>query len=125
MAAIKKISPIRVRKSSRILDLRKSHYNHIVCADTGEIVRSYKAYLNSKHWRLFRKNFKKSSCFTGRCCICGKIRGLHLHHITYIRIGMERFSDVRELCKGCHRNVHRAMRKNSLITWEDIEKQLS
>lgn len=119
------INPIKRKKSTRIVDLRKSRYNHIVCKDTGEVIRSYKAYLASKHWKLFKKKFRESKYYTGRCFICGKSKGLHLHHLTYVRIGKEFLTDVVELCGSpCHRNVHRAMRRNPLVTWESILKQL-
>ena len=113
-------SGIRKRKPvSKILDLRKNHYNHIVCEDTSEVCSSYPEYLRSKHWKLFKKRYKQSDKFTGCCLICGKKRKLHHHHITYINLGKELLSDVVLLCgTTCHRNIHKALRKG--ITWKQI-----
>lgn len=113
---------LRTKKASKFIDARKTHYNHIVCEDTGEIVKSYSAYLKSKHWRLFKKTFRASKYHYGKCFICSKEKNIHLHHLTYERIGKEKLTDVVELCKGCHRNVHKALDKGK--TWEGIVKQL-
>lgn len=119
-------SPIRKKKTiknTRVRDLRRNEFNHIVCPDTGEVCRSYKSYLTSKHWRLFKKRFRESSFYTGICFICGNTVKLHHHHTTYVRLGKELLSDIVLLCGSkCHRNVHRALRKG--ITWDKIVKSV-
>lgn len=122
MDSFKGKAPLRTKKASKFIDARQTHYNHIVCEDTGEIIKSYSAYLRSKHWRLFKKKFKTSKYYRGKCFICSRDKMLHLHHITYVRIGKERLTDVIELCKCCHRNVHKALDKGK--TWESIVAQL-
>lgn len=122
MESFKGKAPLKTRKAAKFIDARRTHYNHIVCADTGEIIKSYTAYLKSKHWKLFKKRFKESSYYRGRCFICHKEKNIHFHHLTYERIGKENLSDVIELCGLCHRNVHRALSKGK--TWESIVKQL-
>jgi hypothetical protein len=112
-------SPIRKRVVKKVRDLRKNEFNHIVCLDTKEVCKSYKTYLLSKHWKLFKKKFRESKYYTGVCFICGKSNKLHHHHLTYINLGKELLSDIVLLCGStCHRNVHRALRKG--ITWEKI-----
>lgn len=111
-------------RAMKILDLRKTHYNHIVCQDTNEICRSYREYLRSKHWKSFKKRFKESSYYRGKCYICERDKNIQYHHITYIRIGKEYLKDIVELCAPCHKNVHRAMRKNPKLTWEIISNKL-
>lgn len=115
-------APLKTRKAAKFIDARRTHYNHIVCEDTGEIVKSYTAYLKSKHWRLFKKTFKASKYSKKRCYICHKEKSIHLHHLTYERIGKEKLTDVIELCRCCHRNVHKALDKGK--TWESIVAQL-
>ena len=77
----------------------------IKCRDTGECFTSYKDYLKSEHWANFRESF-----FLERelmCAHCGTLKlPIHLHHLTYARIGMEYHGDVIPLCKSCHRKVH-------------------
>jgi hypothetical protein len=113
---------IKTKRTSKFIDARKTYYNHIVCEDTGEIIKSYSAYLKSKHWRLFKKSFRNSKYCKSKCFICSKEKGIQLHHLTYERIGKEVFTDVIELCKSCHRNVHKALDKGK--TWESIVKQI-
>lgn len=73
----------------------------------------YAAYLRSHHWRRLRKLKLKSIRYT--CEGCGYVdrysderRGyrLHLHHLTYARVGAEKLSDLRGLCVRCHKNEH-------------------
>ena len=121
------VSGIRRRKNkTRIVDLRKNHYNHIVCSDTGEVCRSYKEYLRSKHWELFKKRYKLSKMYTGKCFICSKHYGRtgeNLHHITYKRVGHELLTDIVSLCRVCHRNVHKALKNG--ITWNEISDKVT
>lgn len=110
------------KRSVKVKDLRKNRFGRIVCDDTGEICYSYKEYLRSKHWRLFKKKFKQSSSYTGCCLICSSKYKLHFHHLTYVRLGKERFSDIVVLCSKDHKMVHKALKKG--ILWEDILSQL-
>jgi len=60
----------------------------------------YLAYIRSPEWRkrrevaLFRASY--------RCSICGKRRGLQVHHKTYERLGSEALDDLQVVCRGCH-----------------------
>lgn len=41
-----------------------------------------------------------------KCFACGSRRGpLHIHHLTYVRLGNEQLRDLRPLCVPCHREV--------------------
>jgi 5-methylcytosine-specific restriction endonuclease McrA len=65
-----------------------------------------KFYLTSVHWRFTRWRKKTLMLFTKgsvRCEKCGSERYLHIHHITYKRLGRERMSDLQVICRQCHR----------------------
>lgn len=64
----------------------------------------YAAYLQSEHWKLFR-----ISILAKRGAICENCRNhrqVELHHLSYQRLGWELDSDIRVLCKPCHRDQH-------------------
>jgi 5-methylcytosine-specific restriction endonuclease McrA len=64
----------------------------------------YEAHIKSKKWRAFCAEIRKS-----RGDACEKCRGtkeLHVHHLTYERLGDELPSDVQLLCRACHEKVH-------------------
>jgi 5-methylcytosine-specific restriction endonuclease McrA len=74
----------------------------------------YQTYLRSRHWRQLRK--RKLSQLKYKCEKCAYVdrfqdekRGyrLHLHHLTYERVGHEALSDLQGLCARCHRAAHR------------------
>lgn len=65
-------------------------------------VPGYTAYLKSAHWRAKRKRHRKTACQ-----MCGRKGRLHLHHVTYERLGREAGSDLMTLCWICHGRVHR------------------
>ncbi len=73
----------------------------------------YPAYLRSQHWRRFRKQRIEQAGF--RCSRCGyedknrdAKRGtrLHVHHVSYMRVGAEWNDDVVVLCVKCHKRAH-------------------
>lgn len=65
-------------------------------------VPGYAAYLKSAHWREKRKRYRKKACK-----MCGRKGRLHLHHLTYERLGREAKTDLMTLCWICHGRVHR------------------
>lgn len=67
--------------------------------------RSYEAYLHSAHWAATRRRFVRKRC--ERCDGAGR---LHLHHVTYRRLGAELAGDFCTLCPRCHAGVHDAAR---------------
>lgn len=70
---------------------------------------SYRAYLASEPWRRFRARYWASH--ERLCSVCGSTRP-GLHHLTYERLGHERFSDVVPLCAADHRALHNAQRRH-------------
>lgn len=69
-----------------------------------EAPESYRAYLNSPHWRQTRNAALKRAHW--RCNRCGGKRDLNVHHRSYERLGAERDSDLEVLCFTCHNGHH-------------------
>lgn len=67
----------------------------------------YLDYLNSTHWKVFRKTVLEFWDY--KCCLCNSVKKLEVHHRTYERVGAERLNDCVCLCQKCHRKVHGGM----------------
>lgn len=69
---------------------------------------NYAEYLDSAHWREFKKGYRASSR-SRKCEVCN--RGpIQLHHHTYQRLGKERLDDVTPLCRDHHEEVHKIIK---------------
>lgn len=65
----------------------------------------YQAYIHSLEWYDFRDRVLAER--SRRCERCDSIRGvLHVHHLTYWRLGHERDTDVQVICADCHAKIH-------------------
>lgn len=65
----------------------------------------YAEYLQTPHWR--EKRARAMARCGGQCQRCyRRDLGLHVHHMTYDRLGCEAESDLMVLCGLCHREVH-------------------
>ncbi len=65
----------------------------------------YNLYLNSDQWLKFRRRILKER--GNRCEECSSTeKPLHLHHLTYKRLGNEYPADVKVLCLACHEKEH-------------------
>ena len=63
-----------------------------------------KLYMRSDQWKKL-----KSQVLTiqnNQCKLCGSPYDLHLHHLTYERLGDETLSDLAVLCGQCHQTQH-------------------
>ncbi len=69
----------------------------------------YDDYLNSPHWKQFRQRYVQAGNNL-ICVVCGTMQRIQLHHVTYERLGCERFSDVRPLCEPHHHQVHACLK---------------
>jgi len=65
----------------------------------------YEAYISSPEWKLKRAEYKASRPWS--CFVCSETKKLHLHHITYRRMGCELLDDLIPLCSDCHAATHR------------------
>jgi HNH endonuclease len=68
----------------------------------------YREYISGEDWQKRRKQYLLSH---PECSVCGISRwlsreiykeDLHVHHVSYARVGKEDDSDLRPLCKRCH-----------------------
>lgn len=64
---------------------------------------SYEAYRNGRHWRRLRNNLKAGK---PQCMGCNKYRATELHHLTYDRLGREKYRNLIALCRNCHQSIH-------------------
>jgi len=67
--------------------------------------KRYDRYLNSTTWAAKRKLVLERD--GRRCQKCQSTGPLHVHHLTYDRIGHELLEDLQTLCKTCHAALHR------------------
>ena len=75
--------------------------------------RDYRRYLQSRAWRARRRHF---IALAGGCCSeCGGSLGLQVHHVTYERLGRERFEDVEVMCSRCHGRITQAPRRHEAL----------
>jgi 5-methylcytosine-specific restriction endonuclease McrA len=76
--------------------------------------RVYVRYLASKTWAARRARYFRTHEKMCRACGArsGPRRAIHLHHLTYERLGKERNADLLPLCKTCHLAVHDFHRAN-------------
>lgn len=87
-----------------------------VCKDTGEMVFSYRDYLNTEHWRRVKERYNNSK-LPKKCYVCGCRDNLNLHHKTYKNIGNERLMDLIYLCNEHHNIVHKVINFYNKDLW--------
>lgn len=76
----------------------------------------YADYLETRHWKATRDaKLEAAGYLCQRCGEGGKRRvyngqtywlGLHVHHLTYDRVGKEQMDDLEVLCIHCHQVEH-------------------
>lgn len=65
----------------------------------------YQEYLRSERWLAFATKAKVAT--GGRCQGCDRETWhLHVHHLTYDRLGNEKATDVWVVCPSCHLKFH-------------------
>lgn len=66
----------------------------------------YYDYLKSPTWKLRTEIYV--NFYENKCQRCGKIftKGLTLHHLHYDSLCVENYTDVKLVCKRCHRIIH-------------------
>lgn len=69
----------------------------------------YIAYLSSPEWRAFRRRALEEAGHRCSWTSCNVGVKLHVHHVTYERLGRERLSDVLVLCDYHHMVEHRRL----------------
>lgn len=77
---------------------------HTPIFDSRSTNATYTAYLKSSWWKHRRS--RSLQLANNTCVKCGWKDRLHVHHLTYVRIGKERDSDLQVLCEYCHLTAH-------------------
>lgn len=65
---------------------------------------NYYEYINSDEWKQKRNDALERA--NNKCSECGSEHDLHVHHLTYKRLGRELPEDLQVLCADCHAIVH-------------------
>ena len=73
-------------------------------AEEPERFTRYDAAMASPHWKQIRQTALMLA--RHRCQECQSAARLHVHHVTYERLGCERLDDLKVLCRGCHAAEH-------------------
>lgn len=66
---------------------------------------TYEEYLQSPHWKYLSELIYEH--YGQKCLCCGARVRLEIHHLTYERIGRERLSDLRVVCRFHHELIHK------------------
>lgn len=76
----------------------------------------YASYLSSDHWRDTREQAIERA--GGECERCGTSDPpLHVHHLTYERLGREQDDDLEVLCRSCHAEEHPEKLSDDGFSW--------
>lgn len=65
----------------------------------------YNGYLQSEIWAEVRRRVIKRA--RGDCQRCRSRVAVEVHHLSYDRVGHERWGDLQAICKNCHDDIHR------------------
>ena len=65
---------------------------------------NYQEYLQSPTWQHFKRLALERAKY--KCEKCGFKDQLDVHHLTYANLGKEKESDLRVLCRRCHKDAH-------------------
>jgi hypothetical protein len=71
----------------------------------------YITYLKSDKWKKIRNAVVARD--GNKCTKCSSTDNLHVHHLTYDRVGEEELTDLITLCKDCHEATHETVFSNS------------
>lgn len=75
----------------------------------------YENYMRSPTWATRRAQFIATQRVVE--CPCGSTDDLHVHHITYERLGAEADDDLLLVCQRCHSRIHHLER---VSPWLDV-----
>ncbi len=80
-------------------------YTSALSAGLARLGMTYKEYLRSEHWQNTKARYYAAR--RRECWVCGTKQGIHLHHITYKRLGAELLNDLVPLCGEHHDAFHK------------------
>jgi 5-methylcytosine-specific restriction endonuclease McrA len=73
----------------------------------------YSQYLESDIWKRKRQRVLERAC--GICESCMEEEAVHVHHLTYDRVGREPLFDLVAVCDTCHRQIHKLDDNDELL----------
>jgi len=98
------------KQKDAVVSWRERRWRRAGLAALGFKMEEYDNYLETPHWQAFRKRAFAEQLKTlgeNRCNRCRKSKvTLHVHHLTYERLGKELITDVEIICGECHKNEH-------------------
>lgn len=64
----------------------------------------YQKYLKTNHWKVVKawKLYQQDNT----CENCGSKHHLQVHHLSYDNLHNERLTDLKVLCRDCHKHYH-------------------
>jgi 5-methylcytosine-specific restriction endonuclease McrA len=65
----------------------------------------YHIYLQSWEWARLRQEVMERAF--NECERCEKFSAVHVHHLTYKRVGHEELEDLQAVCEDCHKFLHK------------------
>ena len=75
------------------------------------VTKAYVDYLRSPRWK--KKREEVFAHYGKRCFACRRrAKVLHVHHMTYARLGREAMGDLIPLCVPCHKEVTQIYKRN-------------
>ena len=93
----------------------------------GFTMEQYDNYLATPHWRAFRQQAfaeQRKTLGHNRCNRCSKSAvTLHVHHLTYERLGKELIQDVEIICPDCHHKEHETSADRRARLWREAQTQ--
>ena len=92
------------------------------CYDDDQWRKQYNAYIKSSTWKNIRKTLFKLRGEKCEKCGFGSYK-LHIHHLTYERLGHKRLTDLQILCEQCHDAAHVVLKKERAYKQEDNRLQ--
>lgn len=75
---------------------------------------SYQEYLQSRHWKRTRAVVVRA--YDKKCAQCESKKEIQVHHLTYERLGDEKFTDLLPLCRVCHLRHHNSGRDDKVLS---------
>ena len=87
-----------------LVERRRKNFLNLRVRHDEEMRSAYQDYLQSDQWR--EKRAKVMDRSRGVCESCGSARAEHVHHLTYLRVGVEPLFDLVAVCADCHSALH-------------------
>lgn len=94
-----------LKEQRRMKRLDRKKHRPPKAPDEPRYSKAYSDYLASPEWRA-----KKKQVFAARGYVCEHCKAvdvqLHVHHLTYVRLGHENLEDLAIVCRPCHNKAH-------------------